>query len=74
MKNPVYFDIKESLSERKKLRSKQPTLSKQKRVGCLIHLKTSKFKTRQELANHLGIHIRPQERWLVKYRAKGSRH
>ncbi len=71
MKNPVYFDIKESLSERKKLRSKQPTLSKQKRVGCLIHLKTSKFKTRQELANHLGIHIRTQERWLVKYRAEG---
>ncbi len=71
MKDPAYFDIKESLSELKKLRSKQPALSKQKRVDCLIHIKTSKFKTRQELANHLGIHIRTQERWLVKYRAEG---
>ncbi len=62
MKNPVQFDIKESLPELKKLRLKQPTLSKQKRVDCLIHLKTSKFKTRQDLANHLGVHIRTQER------------
>lgn len=71
MKNPVYFDIKESLPELKNLRSKQPTLSKQKRIDCLIHLKTSKFETRQELANHLGVHIRTQERWLTKYRAQG---
>lgn len=71
MKNPVHFDIEESLTELKKLRSKQPTLSKQKRFDCLIHLKASKFKTRQELANHLGIHIRTQERWLAQYRAVG---
>ena len=71
MKNPVPFEIKESLIELKSLRSKQPTLSKQKQVDCLIHLKTSKFRTRQELANHLGIHIRTQERWLVQYRAMG---
>ena len=71
MKNPVHFDIKESLSELKSLRSKQSTLSKQKRVDCLLHLKTSKFKTRQELANHLGVHIRTQERWLVQYKTGG---
>ena len=71
MKNPVHFDIEESLSELKNLRSKQPTLSKQKRVDCLVHLKTSKFKTRKELANHLSIHIRTQERWLTQYRTGG---
>ncbi len=71
MKNPIHFDIEESLSELKNLRLKQPTLSKQKRVDCLLHLKTSKFKTRQELANHLGIHIRTQERWLTRYRTGG---
>ncbi len=71
MKKSVQFDIKESLPELKKLRLKQPTLSKQKRVDCLIHLKTSKFKTRQDLANHLGVHIRTQERWLAQYRTEG---
>lgn len=71
MKTPVHFNIEESQSELKSLRSKQPTLSKQKRVDCLIHLKASKFKTRQELANHLGVHIRTQERWLTRYRTGG---
>jgi len=71
MKNPIGLTISESLSELKKLRSAQPTLSKQKRIDCLIHLKTSKFETRQELANHLRVHIRTQERWLTKYRNGG---
>ena len=71
MKKPIHFVIKESLSELKTLRAKQPTLSKQKRIDCLIHLKTCKFETRQELANYLGVHIRTQERWLTKYREQG---
>ena len=71
MKNPIPFDINESLSELKTLRAKQPTLARQKRIDCLIHIKTSKFETRQELANYLGVHIRTQERWLTKYREQG---
>ena len=71
MKKPISFDINESLSELKNLRLKQPTLLKQKRIDCLIHIKASKFETRQELANHLSIHIRTQERWLTKYRTHG---
>jgi transposase len=71
MKKPHELEITESLSELKKFRANQPTLLKQKRIDCLLHLKTSKFKTRQELANHLGIHIRTQERWLTKYREGG---
>lgn len=71
MKKPLDLEITESLFELKKLRTKQPTLLKQKRIDCLIHIKTSKFKTRQKLATHLGIHIRTQERWLTKYRDGG---
>ena len=71
MKSPIAFDISESLTELKNLRLKQTTLSKQKRIDCLIHIKTGKFETRQKLANHLVIHIRTQERWLNKYRSQG---
>jgi len=67
MKKSVETIIKESLFELKKLRTKQTTLSNQKRINCLIHLKTKRFSTRQKLANHLGIHVRTQERWLLKY-------
>jgi len=71
MKNSIKIKIKESLSELKKIRSIQPSLFKQKRVDCLIYLKASKFKTRLALSNYLGVHIRTQERWLVKYQKKG---
>lgn len=71
MKNPIPFNINESLSGLKTLRLKQSTLAKQKRIDCLIHIKTCKFETRQELANYLGVHIRTQERWLTKYREQG---
>ena len=65
------LEINESLSELKKIRAKQRTLLKQKRIDCLIYLKGTKFKTRQELATYLGIHIRTQERWLTKYKTGG---
>ena len=71
MKSPLPFAIHESLSELKKIRSKQPNLYLQKRVDCLICIKTSKFRTRQELANYLGVHKRTQERWLNKYMENG---
>jgi transposase len=71
MKKAISFEIKESLIELKSLRTKQPTLSKQKRIDCLIHLKSNKFATRQELSNYLGVHIRTQERWLNNYREEG---
>ena len=71
MKKPKELHITESVSELKKLRLKQPSLSKQKRVDCLIYIKTGKFNTRQELANYLGVHIRTQERWIAKYKSQG---
>ena len=71
MKKPRELYIKESVSELKKLRLKQTSLSKQKRINCLLFIKTGKFKTRQELANYLGVHIRTQERWISKYISQG---
>lgn len=71
MKKAEEIIIKESVSDLKKLRLRQPSLYKQKRVMCLLYLKTDKFKTRQELANYLGVHIRSQERWVVKYKKEG---
>jgi len=71
MKKPLKIVIIESVFELRKFRRKQTSLSKQKRVDCLLYIKTSKFRTRQELATHLGVHIRTQERWLVRYNLYG---
>jgi len=71
MQNTPSFSIKESISELKSLRLKQPSLTKQKRVDCLLYLKMAKFNTRQDLADYLGVHIRTQERWLVIYQEEG---
>lgn len=71
MKTPYPIEIKESISELQILKQKQKNIVYEKRVLCFLYLKLSKFKTRQELADNLGIHIRTQERWLVKYRTKG---
>ncbi|MGL1889948.1 MAG: hypothetical protein OCD76_25775, partial [Reichenbachiella sp.] len=65
------LEIKESLSTLKDLRGKQTSLGKQRRVYALICLKESKFTTRQELANHLGVNIRSLEKWVFQYKASG---
>ena len=67
----AYLEITESLPELYKLLSKQKGLRSQQRVKCLIDIKTSRFDTRQELADYLSVHIRTMERWLVNYRAGG---
>jgi transposase len=63
--------IQESLSTLKSLRRKQTSLQKEKRIYALICLKENRFGTRQELANHLGTHIRSLEKWLVQYDTNG---
>ena len=65
------LSINESLAELQKLLSKQKSMSLEKRVKCLIYIKTKKCTTRQNLANYLGVHIRTMERWLVNYKAAG---
>ena len=71
MKKSQKLHIKESVLELKKLRVKQASLSKQKRIDCLLYLQDGKFNTRKELANYLGVHIRTQERWIAKYKSQG---
>ena len=65
------LEITESLPELEKLFVKQKSLKHSLRVKCLIYIKTGKFKTRQELAYYLSVHIRTMERWLVNYKAGG---
>ena len=71
MGKKAYLEITESLSELKQLLSKQKSLRSEKRIKCLIHIKTQKFDTRQELADYLSVHIRTMERWLVNYKSGG---
>lgn len=63
MAKPQEFTIEESLIELKKLRKAQKSFKLEKRVLWLIYLKENKFKTRNELCEHLDIDPRTQQRW-----------
>jgi transposase len=65
------LSIKESLLELKGLQSKQKTLKGEKRIMCLINIKSVKFSTRQEIADYAGVQIRTIERWLNSYKSGG---
>ncbi len=67
----AHLDITESLTELKILLSRQKTLKGEKRVKSLIYIKMNKFRTRQEVSDFLGIHIRTLERWLNNYKLAG---
>lgn len=71
MGKKAVITISESVSELKRILSKQKTLQTEKRVRSLLLIQSGKFKTRQSIADYLGIHIRTLERWLVKYRSGG---
>jgi transposase len=71
MGKKAQLDIRESVSELKKILKKQDTLKGEKRVRCLLAIKAAKFDTRQKLADYLGIHIRTLERWLHQYKSDG---
>ena len=68
----AYLHITETVSELKKLRAKQKSLKREKRIECLMAIKSGKFETRQDLADFLGVHIRTQERWLNSYVSGGT--
>jgi hypothetical protein len=71
MGEQVIKTIQESLSTLKSLRVKQTSLQKEKRIYALICLKEDKFSARQELTDHLGMHIRSLEKWHGQYDAHG---
>jgi len=65
------LEVKESLTELQKLLSKQKILKLERRISCLIFIKSKKFDSRQELADYLGVHKRTMERWLKDYSTSG---
>lgn len=71
MGKKAYIEITELESELKKTLQKQQTLKGEKRVKCLIELKSGRFSTRKQLADYLLVDIRTMERWLNKYKAGG---
>jgi len=71
MGKKAYLDIIESLPELKKLLSKQKKLKDEKRIKCLIDIKSKKFERRQEVSDSLGVHIRTLERWVNAYKSGG---
>lgn len=65
------LEITESSSELKKLLLKQRTIKGEKRIKCLLEIKSIRFDTRQDLADYLLVHIRTLERWVNDYRHGG---
>ncbi len=65
------LNIRESVETLKKIVSKQTSLKREKRVRALLYIKQNKFKTRQLVADCLGIHVRTLERWMNKYKSGG---
>lgn len=65
------FPIKESASELTSLRKKQTMYRIEKRIIWLLELQKGKFKTRESLASYLGISLRTQERWVLRYVSGG---
>lgn len=71
MGKTAYIDIKESISELKTLLGHKTSLKKEKRLKSLLLIKSGKFKTRQQVADCLFVHIRTLERWLNNYKEGG---
>jgi hypothetical protein len=71
MGKKAHLFVQESLPELQKMLVKRKSLKEEKRVRCLIAVKSGKFETRQEIADNLGIHIRtPVFRNTQKYVCK----
>lgn len=71
MGEKAHLDIKESLPELQKILGNRKSMKEEKRVRCLMAIKSAKFETRQELAVYVGIHIRTLERWINSYKSGG---
>jgi len=65
------LEVKESILELKKLQKQQKTVKAEKRILCLLFLKTNKFTTQTLLAESLAISRQSLVRWLSLYRKAG---
>lgn len=63
--------ISESIEELKKIKQSVKRLKLEKRVTCLILLKSNRFGTQKETAKYLGISLKSIDRWLRIYREEG---
>ncbi len=63
--------ILECLETLKELQAKQRNIKSEKRILCLILLKTNKFKTHRLIATYLGICRQTLVLWMARYRKLG---
>ena len=63
--------VSESISELKKIQSKQLSLKAEKRIKCLILLKLEKFKSQQEIADYLEVDRRTIVSCISYYKSGG---
>lgn len=65
------LEITESITELKKIQKKQLSIKAERRVLCLILLKSEKFPNQELLAEYLGIGRQCLVHWLSLYRKLG---
>lgn len=63
--------VKEEIEELKSLRNREKNHRLKTRIQSLILTKENKFKTREELANHLGVGVSSLYRWTEVYKESG---
>lgn len=63
--------VKEEIEELKSLRNREKNYRLKTRIQSLILTKENKFKTREELANHLGVGVSSLYRWTEVYKESG---
>ena len=63
--------VSDSLETLKELQANQRNIKSEKRILCLILLKTNKCKTQQLIADYLGICRQTLVLWIARYRKLG---
>lgn len=65
------IDVKESAKELKILMQKNKFQRVKIRIQSLILTQEKRFKTREQLANHLGVGLSSLNRWTKNYQENG---
>ncbi len=65
------IEVSERLETLKELQAQQRNIKSEKRILCLILLKTNKFKIHQLLVAYLGICRQTLVLWIAGYRKSG---
>lgn len=65
------LEIKETTQELLKIKREQTNLKSEKRIECLVLLKSKKFATQELTAQYLGISRQTIVRWITAYNQSG---